>query len=137
MRSAVRSVLIIFPRHQVSPLHSLPRMAEHIAIPGSFIDSFFNSDYDSDGCLESDRFSDLSDSTGRMVMSSRVSMTGRKSTLVTIVLGSHLVRRFPFTKTRKVGPVASSFFTGCCIGSASRTLQLRPGPVHPVQAETV
>jgi len=51
-----------------------PRMPEHIAVPGSSSDSELDVDYGSDGSIECDRFSDLSDSTGFgwMVMSSRV-----------------------------------------------------------------
>ena len=51
-----------------------PRMPEHVTIPGSSDDPELDSDYDSDGSLEYDRFSDHSDSTGFgwMVMSSRV-----------------------------------------------------------------
>ena len=52
-----------------------PRMPEHIVIPGSTGDPELDSDHDSDGSMEYDRFSDHSDSTGFgwMVMSSRVS----------------------------------------------------------------
>jgi len=51
-----------------------PRMPEHITISGSSSDSEPDVDYDSDGSIEYDRFSDRSDSTGFgwMVMSSTV-----------------------------------------------------------------
>lgn len=53
-----------------------PRMPEHIVISGPSEDPELDSDHDSDGSLEYDRFSDHSDSTGFgwMVMSSRVSL---------------------------------------------------------------
>jgi len=52
-----------------------PQMPESIVIPGSSSDSELDLDYDSDGSLEYDRFSDHSDPTGFgwMMMSSRVS----------------------------------------------------------------
>jgi hypothetical protein len=56
-----------------------PRVPEHIAIPGTSSNPELDADYDSDGILEYDLFSDHSDpdSTGLgwMVMSSRVSLT--------------------------------------------------------------
>lgn len=55
-----------------------PRLPEHIAIPGPSSDPELDVDYDSDGSLEYDLFSDHSDpdsaGLGWMVMSSRVSV---------------------------------------------------------------
>lgn len=57
-----------------------PRMPEHIDVPGSSSHSELDLDYDSDGSLEYDRFSDHSNPTGFgwMMMSSMVSEVGEE-----------------------------------------------------------